>query len=58
VVPSLDFCLYKIDNKWLKDRQIAPVRIMKPDWRFLNCATIGFSCPQLFDATTWRQKYG
>ena len=58
MLPSLDICLYSIDNLWLKERQITPIKIMKPDWRYLNCVSIGFSCPRYLQNTDWKQKYG
>jgi len=54
MLPSLDFCLFKIDSAWLKDRHIQPLKIMKPDWRYLTCASIGFSCPRLLEYAEWR----
>ena len=32
--------------------------MMKPDWRYLNCASIGFSCPRKLETKEWRAKYG
>lgn len=57
-IPSLDICLYHIDDNFIKDRAIKPLKIMKPDWRYLTVATIGFSCPRLYDFKEWRAKYG
>ena len=31
---------------------------MKPDWRYLTVATIGYSSPRLYDFKEWRAKYG
>ena len=58
MLPSLDICLYEISNQWLKERNIPPCKIMKPDWRYLNCVSIGFTSPQVSDVNHWRQKYG
>ena len=58
MTPSLDICLFNIDSNWLKDRQIRGLRMMKPDWRYLNMATIGFSCPRSLQFKEWRTKYG
>lgn len=58
MLPSLDICLFAIDSAWLKDRDISPLKIMKPDWRYLTAASIGFSCPRVLEFKEWRQKYG
>lgn len=31
---------------------------MKPDWRYLTCASVGFSNPRILDYHTWRARYG
>jgi len=56
--PSLDICLFHVDPNFLKERDIKVMRIMKPDWRYLTTATIGFSCPRAMDFKDWRSKYG
>ena len=58
MIPSLDICLYHINDNFVKDRAIRPLKIMKPDWRYLTCASIGYSCPRLYDFKEWRAKYG
>jgi len=58
MITSLDICMYHIDDAFVRDRQIKPLKIMKPDWRYLTCATIGFSCPRMYDFKEWRAKYG
>jgi len=32
--------------------------MMKPDWRYLNVASIGFCCPRALPFRAWRTKYG
>ena len=58
MMPSLDICLFDISSAWLKDRQIRGLRMMKPDWRYLTVATIGYSCPRSLQFKEWRNKYG
>lgn len=58
MLPSLDICLYHIEDQFVKDRSIKPLRIMKPDWRYLTCAHIGFSNPRMYDYKEWKAKYG
>lgn len=54
MLPSLDFCLFNIEALWLRERNIAPLKIMKPDWRYLTCGSIGYSCPRVLEFNEWR----
>ena len=58
MLPSLDICLFEVNDTWLKERQIKALKMMKPDWRYLTAASIGFSCPRLLEFKEWRAKYG
>ena len=58
MLPSLDICLFEVNDSWLRDRQIKSLKMMKPDWRYLTCASVGFSCPRMLEYKEWRAKYG
>ena len=58
MIPSLDVCLYHINTAWLRERNINPIKIMKPDWRYLTCASIGFINPKVYEIKDWKIKYG
>ena len=58
MVPSLDVSLYQINNSWLKERNVNPIKIMKPDWRYLTCVSVGFINPRIIELKDWKIKYG
>ena len=58
MLPILDVTLFTINNNWLKQRNINPVKIMKPDWRYLACVSVGFINPRIIELGDWKIRYG
>lgn len=46
LLPSLDMAVYDIDRGFLKEREIKALETMKPDSRYTNMLSIGFSIPR------------
>ena len=60
LLPSLDTCLFDVDPRFLKERDIKAIDTAKPDSRFTNMVSIGFSLPrsELLDMREYKNKYG
>ena len=59
VFPSLDMAVFDVDQPFLKERQIKALDTMKPDSRYLNMVSIGFTLPQNnMDPRDHKTKYG
>ena len=49
--------VFEIDNEWLKQKQIKPIKFCKPDSRYMSMAAIGFSQPRVLENSEWRKRY-
>ncbi len=60
MLPSLDMAVYDIDQNFLKEREIKAIDTMKPDSRYTNMLSIGFSIPrkEYLERGDYKNKYG